>query len=412
MLSLNSKEDHMAATRTPGITIGLDGRRFIDKRYRGVRIGMRLAAVNQELAEQRLQREMRRIDIDLARREHARPLFRDCAGRYLAQRCDTRSLQTMQIHVRVLLPYLSELEPHEVHDATLAPFISARIAAGASATTINRSLEVVRAILNRAARSYRSDDGTPWLQAIPPLITMLPESRRAPYPITWDEQDRLFPGLPVHLQRMALFAVNTGLRDNNVCGLEWTWEVPVPEIGRSVFVVPAETFKSKRDHVVILNDAAWSIVQAQRGLHPVWVFPFRGRRIGTMNNTGWQSSRRAAGLQRMRVHDLRHTFACRLRAAGVPAEDRAALLGHADHSMSGHYASADVGRLVKQANLVLNRQETRTVLRVANGWPVASGLWINRPTAVPQKQEGLGSCDQVLDFWRGWQDSNPRPLGS
>jgi len=35
--------------------------------------------------------------------------------------------------------------------------------------------------------------------------------------------------------------------------------------------------------------------------------------------------------------------------------------------MAGHYASADVGRLVKHANLVLNRQEMRTVLRVANG---------------------------------------------
>ena len=83
---------------------------------------------------------------------------------------------------------------------------------------------------------------------------MLPESRRSPYPITWDEQDRLFPRLPAHLQRMALFAVNTGLRDSNVCGLQWSWEVPLPELDRSVFVVPAESFKSKRDHVVILND--------------------------------------------------------------------------------------------------------------------------------------------------------------
>jgi integrase len=106
-----------------------------------------------------------------------------------------------------------------------------------------------------------------------------------------------------------------------------------------------------------------------------------------MNNTGWQNARHAVGLDRMRVHDLRHTFACRLRAAGVPAEDRAALLGHAEHSMSGHYASADVGRLIDLANLVLNRQETRTVLRVANGWPVEPAtqrLWITGPAAVPQ----------------------------
>ena len=65
---------------------------------------------------------------------------------------------------------------------------------------------------------------------------------------------------------MALFAVNTGLRDSNVCGLQWTWEVAVPELGRSVFVIPPEAFKTKRPHVVILNDVAWSIIEAQRSL--------------------------------------------------------------------------------------------------------------------------------------------------
>jgi hypothetical protein len=73
-----------------------------------------------------------------------------------------------------------------------------------------------------------------------------------------------------------------------------------------------------------------------------------------------------------------------LRAAGVSIEDREVLLGHANHSMAGHYASADVGRLLAQANLVLNRKETRTVLRVANAEP----LWIKGPAEV--RQEGKG----------------------
>jgi integrase len=356
----------MAATRTPGITLARDGRFFIDKRYRGVRIGMRVGAVDQQQAEQRLRTEMAQVDLELAR-QASRPRFADCVTRYLMQSQDLRSLEAIRVHVRLLEPYIGHLEPRQVHDATLAPFISARISAGASATTINRSLEVVRTILHRAARSYRDDAGRPWLDALPPLITMLPECRRPPYPITWEEQDRLFPMLPAHLARMALFAVNTGLRDSNVCGLRWNWEVPVPEIGRSVFVIPAEAVKAKRPHVVILNDAAWSIIQTVRGQHPVWVFTYRGHPVGTMNNNGWQQARRAVGLARVRVHDLRHTYACRLRAAGVSAEDRAALLGHATQSMVGHYASADVGRLLRVSNLVLSRQETRTVLRVANG---------------------------------------------
>jgi integrase len=69
---------------------------------------------------------------------------------------------------------------------------------------------------------------------------------------------------------MALFAVNTGLRDSNVCGLQWQWEVAVPEVGRSVFVIPPEAFKTKRPHVVVLNDAARSIIESQRGKHPIW----------------------------------------------------------------------------------------------------------------------------------------------
>ena len=82
--------------------------------------------------------------------------------------------------------------PRQVHDQTLEPFVKARLADAASATTINRSLEVVRTILNRAARSYRDPDGRPWLEGMPPLITMLPKNPRSPYPITWQEQGTLF----------------------------------------------------------------------------------------------------------------------------------------------------------------------------------------------------------------------------
>lgn len=164
-----------------------------------------------------------------------------------------------------------------------------------------------------------------------------------------------------------LFAVNTGLRNSNVCGLQWQWEVPVPEVGRSVFVIPPEAFKGKRSHVVILNDVAWSIVQSQRNKHPVWVFPYRGKPVGTMNNTAWQSARRDEGLRCVRIHDLRHTFGARLRAAGVSQEDRAALLGHACHSMPEFYASPDIKRLIGLANRVKERTRVVTILRVANG---------------------------------------------
>jgi hypothetical protein len=168
----------MATTSTPGITVLTDGRRFIDKRYLGVRIGMRVGAVTQEQAEQRLSVEIARVEYELARKAHARPTFSDCAIRYVAQSQGKRSIDVIKLHVRMLESYVGKFQPGQIHDATLEPFIKDRITRDVSATTINRSLEIVRTILNRAARSYRDPDGRPWLESVPPLITMLAETPR------------------------------------------------------------------------------------------------------------------------------------------------------------------------------------------------------------------------------------------
>ena len=48
----------MARTRTSGIRVDRDGRRIIDKDHRGVAIYLRLGAISQEHAEQRLADEI------------------------------------------------------------------------------------------------------------------------------------------------------------------------------------------------------------------------------------------------------------------------------------------------------------------------------------------------------------------
>ena len=140
----------------------------------------------------------------------------------------------------------------------------------------------------------------------------------------------------------------------------------MPEIGRSVFVIPPDAFNSRQPHVVIMTDIAWSIVQSQRGKHPIWVFPYRGKPIGTMNNSAWQSVHQAVELTPVRIHDLRNTFGIRLRAAGVSEKDRAALLGHAWRSMPDFYASPGISRLIRLANRVIERSRAVILVRVAN----------------------------------------------
>ena len=172
----------MARTRTPGIRVDRNGGLIVDKEHRGIPIYIRLGLLSQEQAEQRLIEEIDRVNALLQCNANRRPTFADCAARYLTDSKNKRSVDATAWHIRLLIPYVGTLDIRRVHDGTLQSFIATRLASGVTATTINRSLEVVRTILTRAARSYRDDDGRPWLETMPPLISMLPETPRAPTP--------------------------------------------------------------------------------------------------------------------------------------------------------------------------------------------------------------------------------------
>ena len=62
----------------------------------------------------------------------------------------------------------------------------------------------------------------------------------------------------------------------------------------------------------------------------------------------------------VRVHDLKHTFGRRLRAAGVSFEDRQDLLGHRSGRITTHYSAAELGNLLSAANRVVGEGSRKT----------------------------------------------------
>jgi integrase len=143
--------------------------------------------------------------------------------------------------------------------------------------------------------------------------------------------------------------------------------VQVPELGTSVFVLPSdEQFRTKnrQERIVVLNSIARRVIDERRGKHPELVFTYKGKRLYNMLNSAWRRARERAGLSGFRVHDLRHTFGHRLRAAGVNYEDRQDLLGHKSERITTHYSAPDVSRLIEAAETVCIRRPN-TVLRVS-----------------------------------------------
>ena len=255
----------------------------------------------------------------------------------------------------------------------MQPFIEARRKQGIKTKSINLALGVVRHILNLAASEWLDKNNLTWLYS-PPKIKLLPVTdARKPYPLSWEEQTRLFKELPPHLARMALFKVNTGTREKEVCYLRWEWEIPVAELGTSVFIIPEDRVKNGEERMLVLNRVAKSVIEEVRGEHPEYVFTYRGHPITAMNNTGWQSARKRVDLSLVRVHDLKHTFGRRLRAAGVSYEDRQDLLGHKSGRITTHYSAAELENLIEAANLVCGENSRKSPALVLLKQKAATG---------------------------------------
>jgi len=285
--------------------------------------------------------------------------FEPIATKYLLESEEKLSIATEATLLEAIMPFIGHLNLEQIHDDTLQSFIKARKQQGRKNKTVNASLAVVRHILNYCARKWRDDKGRTLLETAP-LISMLPlDDAQQPRPISWEEQRLLLPLLPAHLQRMALFDLNTGTRDNVVCNLRWEWEMYLKELGCSVFIVPARYVKGRKSwRPLICNRVAQSIIEEQRGKHPEFVFTYqRGKlhkphSVETMNNSGWQRARAVLGLQDVRVHDLRHTVGMRLREAGVREETIADILWHIRGTMTAHYSVAQVRELLDALNLI------------------------------------------------------------
>ena len=76
---------------------------------------------------------------------------------------------------------------------------------------------------------------------------------------------------------MARFKVNTGTREAEVCMLRWEWEIAVPELNTSVFVVPGAFVKNGEDRLIVLNQVAQKAIEERRGIHAEFVFTYRGK---------------------------------------------------------------------------------------------------------------------------------------
>jgi len=246
--------------------------------------------------------------------------------------------------------YLDDVPLVEITPALIAKLRAVRTAEAAKRgnkrtdgkSTANRYMALVRMILRKAQREWD------WLDKVPP-VPMVNMEKREPRFITRTQARELLKQLaPLpHLEALAEFCLETGLRMRNATGLAW----PQVDLRRRLLVVPASRAKAGETIAIPLSARALAILKAHQGNHDQYVFtvqrPQHKQAVPFSDANGGASKQaaKAAGIPWLRWHDLRHTWASWHIQAGTPPHVLQELGGWKSYDMVKRYGHLTVDHL-------------------------------------------------------------------
>jgi integrase len=190
--------------------------------------------------------------------------------------------------------------------------------------------------------------------------------------LTPDEIARLSKALDEHPERLSANAVRLlllcGCRRGEILGARWEEF----DLDAGLWRRPHHRLKQRRDHHLPLSPAAVGVLREikadqearraaakKRGIlvpHSPFVFPGGGEPGHIREVTKfWASIQRAAGLEHVRLHDLRHSFASVAVSSGMSLPMIGALLGHASVATTQRYSHLMDGALRQATTAIADR---------------------------------------------------------
>jgi integrase len=168
-----------------------------------------------------------------------------------------------------------------------------------------------------------------------------PEVKRKRY-LSADELARLIQALAEHPNQQSANIIRilmmTGARKSEVLGMRWDQL----DLSTGIWTKLASATKQKADHTVPLSAPVRMLLNE---LYAACIKPgefvfANARKDGPRLNiqTNWEKLCKAAGIEGLRIHDLRHSFASQLASGGASLPLIGALLGHSNPNTTARYA--------------------------------------------------------------------------
>ncbi|MBO1225043.1 MAG: site-specific integrase [Candidatus Scalindua sediminis] len=289
--------------------------------------------------------------------------FRDMMDKFMKEHAPKKSISMQRSYsasLKHLIPPFGDLNLSSISRKKISRYKVLRTDEGAKPATINRELAMFSKAFNLAVDEWE------WLKNKP--FSKIPKEKEGNERTRWlteDEERILLENCPKWLREIVVFALNTGLRQDELLSLEWSRA----NLFRKTILI--QKTKNDKPKTIPLNQIAMDVLEQKskekvRILKGDFVFiSSHGSKIDRHNlRRAFNNAREKAGIKDFKFHDLRHTFATRLAQKGVDLYMISKLLGHKDIRMTQRYAhhcpeSLRVGVRVLESDYNLTTMEKK-----------------------------------------------------
>jgi excisionase family DNA binding protein len=251
--------------------------------------------------------------------------------------------------LQILCDYFKNTDLRTISPLDIERFKASRLRRGNTKSTVNRYLQLMGKMFNLAV-------GEGYLEKNPArkVKSFSEKDNLKERILTEKEEKKLMENCSDTLKSIIAVALNTGMRRAEILNLRWC------QIDFQAKRIKVEKTKNGRVRFIPINDGLFKQILKRKNengqsafvfLNPATKKPFLDMK------TPFKRACRISGIEGLRFHDLRHTFATRLVEKGIHIRNIRDLLGHFSVTVTERYAHSNDEQMRKAVDALSKKSD-------------------------------------------------------